>query len=299
MTFHIVINMENGTRLAVAAFSSAERAKAFIERHGMAETRIDFFDPGDQMPPNSRTLYVAQRAVREGVYELAGYFFSRYEAERAVSGLGFERRLEVDAVEHAVVAKAAHAEPTTPTASEAAATAPAKVSGKKPSRKPRGRREPSATAIGAAGLPLGQIFTLLILVAGIVGVYWIFSRSPRIQFAEGQARVEWLPTSASDISFFRQGSFEAAEFLMTEDGFRIWARSFGAEPGPVPVGGVSVPRYLMLATAAGVTPPPDRGAARATLIEIRDGLYWTSLPPGQVITLAWNRETGRAYLYRQ
>jgi hypothetical protein len=294
MAFHIVINMENGTRLAVAAFTSADRAQAYIERHGMAEVRIDFFDPGDQVPQNPRVLYVSQREVRPGVHELAGYFFSRYEAERAVAGQGFERRLEINSAEfidfELPPSAPADADPS-PVAEAAPTPARRRFLPERPARR--------AAARGPAVFPVGQIVLLVLLVCGILGAYWFFHRSPAIQFGEAEASAAWLPASASDISYFRQGRFEAAEFLIAEEGFRIWARGFGAEPGPVPPDGATVPRYLMLAVAAGIKPAPAPGVPRATMAEVRDGLYWTSLPPAQIITLAWDRRTGRAYLYRQ
>lgn len=293
MTFHIVVNMENGTRLAVAAFSTAERAQAYLQKHELKEARVDFFDPGDQVPQNPRTIYVAQRFVRDGVYELGGYFFSRYEAERAVSGLGFERRLEIDVTDQVFT-------PPPLPVETVVEEKPKVLAELAPKAKAAARQARQAAEIGAAGFPFGQVLLLVLLLAGIAGSYWLFSRTPTIHFGEGEVRVEWLPTTARDVSFFRQGSFEAYEFTISEEGFRLWARSFGSEPGPVPLGGVFVPRYLMLATAAGAATPPDaKGGTRATSIEILDGLYWTSVPPGAVVTLAWNRATNRAYLYRQ
>lgn len=295
MVFHIVINMENGTRLAVAAFTSADRAQAYIDRHGMEAVRIDFFDPGDQVPQSPRILYVAQREVRPGIHELAGYFFSRYEAERAVAGQGFERRLEINSEEFVE-----YELPSGETAAADAAEEPVEVAAA-PARRRLLPERPArrAAARGPAVFPAGQIGLLVLLVCGILGSYWFFHRGTAIHFGESEASATWLPASASDISFFRQGRFEAAEFLISEEGFRIWARGFGAEPGPVPPEGASVPRYLMLAVAAGIKPAPAPGAPRTTMAEVREGLIWTSLPPAQIVTLAWDRRTGRAYLYRQ
>lgn len=54
------------------------------------------------------------------------------------------------------------------------------------------------------------------------------NRPPEI--AEGVYSVEWLPTEATNINYYRSYGFTAYEFQISETGFRKWAANPARKP---------------------------------------------------------------------
>jgi hypothetical protein len=299
VSFHIVVSMEGGTRLALAAYSTLERAEAHVTALGKDRpARVDFFEPGPDAPPAPRMIYAAQRKVRDGVYELGGYFFSRWEAERAVAGNGFERRLEID------VATAPEAPPTETLEAPAALR---KGDGTEAERRKRDSappvKRPTATKPLRAPVPVApprQIALLVVLLGALAAVIVLFVRTPGAEVGTGRTGVELPGSPPSAVDFFRQGRFVAFEFPADETVFRAWLSRVrpGAVPDTIPGDGFPMPRYVLLASITGAS-----GAAGGTdgpgRILLQDGLYWTTSEGGTVTTVAWDRVAQRAYYYGQ
>jgi hypothetical protein len=79
---------------------------------------------------------------------------------------------------------------------------------------------------------------IMVAVAGIVAVlfslwgiwYYSYIGNSKPHWDTGLDHVEWLPPSATDISYGKSGSIEVYEFSMTKDQFLDWVaeKKFGA-----------------------------------------------------------------------
>lgn len=124
----------------------------------------------------------------------------------------------------------------------------------------------------------------------------------RVETGENVESVDWLPTSATNVSFYRSYSFTAYEFDIPESDFVDWAR-WNLKPISKPV---SVVRYCY--SSADVT-EPDASATQAEWdafeqrydarrATVADGLYYVNeQPDGGGVWVAYDRKQGRAYFH--
>lgn len=145
---------------------------------------------------------------------------------------------------------------------------------------------------------------LLLFTALIACATW-FVRSAylgltQIDTAESVASVDWLPVSATNVSYYRSYMNTAYEFDIDEAGFRDWSRWDVAEI-TAPVG---LSRYLAFSTP----PPPEPlnateeeqtaflNAYYKRSVKISNGLYYGhSQSNGGGVWVGYDRRTGRAY----
>jgi len=65
------------------------------------------------------------------------------------------------------------------------------------------------------------VFNPVTLILGWLGMMLWGDANP--ERGENQAQVDWLPETASDISYYRSYSRKVSEFSMNESDFRKWA----------------------------------------------------------------------------
>lgn len=75
---------------------------------------------------------------------------------------------------------------------------------------------------------------ILVSVVLMLGLVWLFYGAYRsftdIEHGEHWKTVKWLPSEATDISFYRSYSFTAYEFDISEKGFLQWASRWEISP---------------------------------------------------------------------
>lgn len=129
------------------------------------------------------------------------------------------------------------------------------------------------------------------------GAYLGFTQ---VETSEAVASVDWLPKSASNVSYYRSYMNTAYEFDIDEAGFLKWSR-WDVDEITEPV---RLSRYLAFSTP----PPPepsnptnDEMVAFATeysrrAVTISDGLYYGYLQTnGGGVWVGYDRSSGRAY----
>ena len=145
---------------------------------------------------------------------------------------------------------------------------------------------------------------LLLSTAVIAFAFW-FVRSAYLGFteietAESVESVDWLPASATNISYYRSYMNTAYEFDIDESGFRKWSRWDVAEITE-PVG---LSRYLAFSTPAPQEPanPTEEKQIAFTNayynrgVTITDGLYYGNTQTnGGGVWVGYDRGKGRAY----
>lgn len=118
--------------------------------------------------------------------------------------------------------------------------------------------------------------------------------------AENVASVDWLPKTASNVSYFRSYMNTAYEFDISEEAFREWSK-WNVEEIEEPV---TITRYSRFATK--IAEPPQNAseeeretfvrAASSQFTKIDDGLYYAHLQDnGGGVWVAYDRSMGRAY----
>jgi hypothetical protein len=120
-----------------------------------------------------------------------------------------------------------------------------------------------------------------------------------VEMGEHQQSVDWLPNTASDISYYRSYSLTAYEFTIAESEFLAWSR-FDLLRIEKPV---SVLRYCCV--SARLAPLDGSTADEAKLIAymnsqtatVSNGWYYKRRRQnGGGITMAYDRETRRAFV---
>ncbi len=145
---------------------------------------------------------------------------------------------------------------------------------------------------------------LLIFTALIAFAIWFFRSVyiglTQIETAESVASVDWLPDSATNVSYYRSYLNTAYEFDIDESEFRKWSRwdiTEITEP-------VQMSRYLAFSKPRPQEPvnPTEEEQIAFTSenhergITIRNGLYYGHTQRnGGGVWVAYDRQTGRAY----
>ena len=151
-----------------------------------------------------------------------------------------------------------------------------------------------------------SIKRLLIVTAIIAFAVW-FVRSAyvgltQVETAENVEAVDWLPDSASNVSYYRSYMATAYEFDTTETEFVSWSR-WGTSEIEDPV---TITRYKRFAYEAPSFPPNASGgdaqdfevalAEQSAIID--NGLYYGYLQGnGGGVWVGYDRELGRAFYY--
>jgi hypothetical protein len=119
-------------------------------------------------------------------------------------------------------------------------------------------------------------------------------------------RVDWLPESARDVSYFRSYSFTAYEFDIDEAGFLAWAKDEGWPVKPIGDTALTIPRHSF-DKARRLYPQDDnlspeewrdqfaRAEAARTKVIRRGYHYERRQSNGGGVTVGYDLESGRAY----
>jgi hypothetical protein len=153
-------------------------------------------------------------------------------------------------------------------------------------------------------MPKYSLKRLLIFVTVIAcglgflrAAYWHFTH---FETAENLSRVDWLPESATHISYYRSYNFTAYEFDIPEAEFRTWSW-WELDEIRQPV---EVTRYTLFAKRRPVeTSNPTSAMSqkqideyRSNFIEVTQGLFHERREAdGGGVTVVYDRTSGRAY----
>ena len=230
----ILVRVENdGSLHALGAFSSKEKQKAYQEAAGLKDNqiRLDFYNgPFDD---SIKVIYAGHRRWNMDRFQLGGYFRNESDAWNSVTQEGYVSVLRVDtsyAEEQALEREALELYAKLQKkwrlssyedliAREGIQKARANImlrfyEDTLESFKPQTRRDIRA---------LYALFAVMLVLP--FAILFFLRSAP--DFGENIARVEWLPESATDISFYRSKQVEVYEFNMDTDAFRDWAEARG------------------------------------------------------------------------
>ena len=147
---------------------------------------------------------------------------------------------------------------------------------------------------------LKRLLFVVTVIACVIG----FLRAAYVHFshfetAENLAHVDWLPESASNVSYYKSYSFTAYEFDISESDFKRWAR-WNLEEIKEPV---TVDRYPLL-TKRGLAQNPnpadpylrefDQEYENCSAQVSRGLFHEHRRSNGGGVSVAFNRDTGRA-----
>ena len=133
---------------------------------------------------------------------------------------------------------------------------------------------------------------LLVALTVCSTVLALVSCESKITVEEGIASVDWLSSSASDISYSESRGWKAYECKMTEASFVAWVEADGLNPVEI-TQPVRIFRYNWL-TAAKSTPRDE------TSHEITRGLHVQDISPGGAgYDLGFDRDEEKVYYHYQ
>ena len=145
---------------------------------------------------------------------------------------------------------------------------------------------------------LSVLFVIAVLIFNPISLFlfWLFSglySNANPEIGESVQSVEWLPETASNISYYRTYSWQAYEFDISEDHFEDWATRWDIREVGSPI---SVRRYSYMGRFEEASDYSDQENQESHTAKIRNGLYdenWASDGGGYVV--AYDRSEGRAY----
>lgn len=308
MTIYIVVSAQDGSKQAVAAFSSEEKRKAYLEEESIESPLFDFFEvtTKENQPPPARIFaaHTGNPNDENSKTALAGYFDNKFDAQAAVKNGGFVSSLNIDLKEDEEISLAER---------------DGKPARKKPKKK-RKKRPPSSsdTADSSTQPPLskktapqaptkkgGIILAALILVL-IFSLYLSSQLQRTFDFAENRTSVEWLPSTCSDISYFLSDTIDVYEFTISEQEFRKWASSEKLKIAPIrPKQPHQVRTYRLYADVDTTDLnglPENEQWEQWSLISrptIQNGLRIVRYDGTEKLTVegGYNRDTSRAYYW--
>lgn len=229
---HILIRVEDdGSLHALGAFSSKESQMAYQEAIGLSDkqVRLDFYNgPFDE---NIKVIYAGHRRWNMTRFQLGGYFRTEGEAWTWVTQEGYVSVLRIDTTyeEEKLLEKRALEEYAKLQKSwrlssyediiarEGIDKARANImlrfyEDALESFKPKTRRDSRAL----------YAFLITIIIFPFA-IYYMLQQGPK--YGENVASVDWLPSYASDISFYRSDQVNIYEFSAKLNDFKLWAES--------------------------------------------------------------------------
>jgi hypothetical protein len=231
---HILIRVEDdGSLHALGAFTSREKQAKYQQATGLSDSqiRLDFYNgPFDE---DIKVIYAGHRRWNMDRFQLAGYFKSEGEGWTWVTQEGYVSVLQIDtsyeeekaqekeALEHyAKLQKRWRLSSYEDLiAREGAEKARANImlrfyEDALESFKPKTKRDARAL----------YTFFVLILVLPIA-VFFFLSNAP--DYGTNVPSVSWLPSYATNVSFYRSKKIQVYEFDSKPEDFKRWAESNG------------------------------------------------------------------------
>lgn len=260
---YILIRIEENESLqALAAFTTKEKLEAYQASAGLEDGRIrlDFFN-GPFEEQTLRVVYAGHRRWNMNQFQLGGYFLSEGEAWNCVSQEGYVSVLRIDTTFEAEQALQQEAlelynklqkrwrlvSYEELVAREGAEKARANITLRfyedaLESFRPKSVRETRALK----GL------LLLIPIFPIAFLYFLRSIP---EYGENVSQVDWLPSYARNVSYYRSKEVEAYEFDIPPREFILWSKSKGMTVGEI-TAPVTISRYFTY--MPGKKAPPER-----------------------------------------
>lgn len=156
------------------------------------------------------------------------------------------------------------------------------------------------------GLNSKHAFPLIAFVLAIIALFFVgravLNFMNQIERGEDLAAVDWLPASASKISFAKCHNWQLFEFDISEDGFEAWADRWDVSEISEPF---YITRYTMLESDQSFLLDGNESELGELPEEIpeyiavvRNGLaYGKKYSNHGGIYVAYDRDEGRAYFY--
>ena len=126
------------------------------------------------------------------------------------------------------------------------------------------------------------LFPILVIAGWIISAYW---SNTHPEIGVNVEQVDWLPSSASNISYFKMYSYTAYEFNITEEDFISWVGDKELAEISDPV---SIERFNF---------PETFFRTEHNTAEIANGLWWETPPRGNGgrTQIAFDRDIETAY----
>lgn len=246
---HILIRVEDdGSLHALGAFTNKESQKAYQSAIGLSdkEVRLDFYN--GPFEEDIKVIYAGHRRWNMTRFQLGGYFRTEGEAWTWVTQEGYVSVLRIDstyeeekALEKQALDEYARLQKSWKLISYEEIVAREGVDKARAnimlrfyedaleSFKPKTRRDRRAL----------YVFVLILLLFPFAILYML-QQGPK--YGENVESVDWLPSNASNVSFYRSDQVQIFEFSISEDDFRRWAGSQDMEIATV-IRPVSISRY--------------------------------------------------------
>ena len=138
---------------------------------------------------------------------------------------------------------------------------------------------------------------MTLLACGIAILRGCYIELTHVETAESVKRVDWLPPTASNVSYYKSYGYTAYEFEMSEADFRCWARF---EVKPI-TSKVQINRFSYMtrdSSALDLNSPDERWKRweEAGTATVTDGLYYSERRSnGGGVSLAYDRQRGRVF----
>ena len=231
---HILVRVEqDGALHAVGAFTTKEKLQSYLSESGLDEsnTRLDFFNgPFDE---GMQVVYAGHRRWNMELFQLAGYFKLEADAWNEVSREGYvsvlridttyaeELQLEKEALERYAKLQrrwrlTSYEELVRKEGSDKA-RADIKLrfyEDALESLKPKTKRDRKALLL----------LCFILLCLPFAALFYLGSQPT---YGKNEASVDWLPESASNISYYRSKQISVFEFDISGVNFKRWAEGRG------------------------------------------------------------------------
>ncbi len=291
MNIFVLVSLARGSRRAVGAFSSKEKADSDAGEFNITDSEVALFELPEETIGTPELIHVAHKPAGGGLYLITGYYLKKFEATLSKGEGGYVRSLKVIQPDPAALDENL----PSPKFRSRGTTPPfiaVEVEEKKSfaDRKRAGRRKSMIVLSSAIGI---------LLAANVL----FYLRSPAIEFAEHAVSVEWLPEEANDISYYLTPRVRVFEFQISEPGFLSWIKGQGPSAAEIGRRPVRVTRYTFDADVQipGLEMHPEKKQFEMwnafIKAEIEDGytIKDNSDSETTVTTGGYNRTKNRAY----
>ena len=141
---------------------------------------------------------------------------------------------------------------------------------------------------------LMRIFVVIGMIALMLGILRMLTHA---ETGRGVASVDWLPATASNVSYYKSYLNTAYEFDISEANFVRWSR-WKLQPITTPVEFLRCTYFLRDPSDSGLSPTVSEAIDLSHIVQISNGLFYEERQPnGGGVEVAFDRDTGRAYFH--
>ena len=210
MTFYIIIQHSNGSDKALAAFSSLRKAEEYLQGAESPEARIDEYEVPRGSNFSTVMMYASHKKDEAGSSKVTGYYFNIYDAEGEIGKDGFIERLAIDKKDTEQSLNN----------NKQAGYQSYKIEAKRERELPENPtlKQKLSEAFG----DMRKLIILGILVVVIIVINVIIYSGSDFEIGENLHAVDWLPDSATKISYYKDDRFFVFEFSIDDSEFFRW-----------------------------------------------------------------------------